>query len=104
MINRRRFLYVVAVGLVLAIIPNTAVADIQPIPGKKRKFSDRNWVCRSYMCRPLTEDKTKKQGCQKCLYEASCLYSGTRFQFDTKKTRTFMPEMWDKKYQNDFVN
>lgn len=113
--NRRGFLKacavtIASVGLVV-IIPNAVVlGDIQPIPGKKRKFSDRNLVCRSYIRDYKTgatvkwQDLTKDQGCEKCTYESTCIYSGTRFQFDTDKTRTFMPEMWDGKYLNEFIN
>lgn len=119
MLTRRNFLHVIAGGLgyisLQAIIPNDAVfaqEAVQPMTGKKRKFADRNLVCRSYIrdyhpgeTVEWGQDQTKDQGCEKCTYEETCIYSGTRLKVNTDKTRTFMPEMWDKNsFQNEFVN
>ncbi len=89
--------------------PKDVLCSIQPMPGKKRKFSDRNWVCRSYVIRqeftvnPVW-NSVKEFGCDKCIYEETCLFSGTKITNNTHKTRTFMPEMWSKKLLNEFTN
>ncbi len=89
--------------------PKDVLCTTQPMPGKKRKFSDRNLICRSYVIRQefigaTFQDSVKGFGCDKCLYEEDCLYSGTRNKVKTHKTRTFLPEIWSNKFLTEFVN
>ncbi len=111
--NRRCFIKLGIASIAAVVIssmPLSAHSElIHPMPGKKRKFSDRNCICRSYVIRPeFTENpvwnSVKEFGCNKCSYEETCLFSGTRNTNKTHKTRTFMPEMWQDKVLTDFVN
>ncbi len=91
--------------------PKDVLCATQPMPGTKRRFSDRNLVCRSYIIRPefiksTVQESVKDCGCEKCEYESTCICSGTRNLVDSHKTRTFYPEMWEDKYKfrHEFVN
>ncbi len=114
-INRRNFfkagIAVIASGLLL-FIPQTPAHAANPMSGKRRKFADRNLVCRSYIRDYETGETvkwqhlTKDQDCEKCTYEETCIYSGTKNTVKPHNTRTFMPEIWDNgnKFLTEFIN